>query len=98
MYSAAQDVDNDYIKTVLIEITNNLGNTDTIKCEFELRETKCYYLNYDCNTGKIEQYDVNNTEELTKVSFFEEHKDIIIIAIILVTVLISVFVIGKKKK
>ena len=98
LYSAAQDVDKDYIKTILIEITNNLGNTDIIKCEFELRETKYYYFNYDCNSGKVEPYDVNNTEELTKVSFLKEHKDIIIIALILVTVLISVFIIRKKEK
>ena len=91
LYSAAQDVENDSIKSVSIRITNNNGIVNTINCNFEKRESKSYYITYDCDNG---QTTYNNKEEV----FAGNSNTKIVISVITAAVILSIICIIIVKK
>lgn len=84
----------DFINTIVVEITNNKGKVDVIKCDFEFGESKYYKFNYDCNSGEIK--DISFTK--TWIMFIEEYwKLLLFILVTIIFISIAIIKIIKKK-
>ena len=89
LYSAAQDVENDYLPVISIEITNNDNTTSTISCVFEERTSKYIYITYDCESNAvIKNIERNEKQQITHSKLFIE--GVIIISIITFIILLFI--------